>query len=203
LAEEAGVRVFVDGAAWKGEPYGLPRVLTPVKVAIENGSGRRLRVAYRDFALVSPDGFRYAALSPLPGQLQLSRADALIVPVQHPATPARNPPAVAAPRFRHHEFYIAPHYGLWYPGFHAWPNMFFYDPGAYARSSWSEPLPTMDMLAEALPEGVLEPGGYVEGFVYFRSVGNREAEVAFEMELVDADGELGMGLVKIPFTVRD
>lgn len=32
-------------------------------------------------------------------------------------------------------------------------------------------LPTVDMLRKALPEGVLEPGGRLDGFVYFEGVG--------------------------------
>jgi hypothetical protein len=43
LAEEAGVRIWVDGAAWHGDPADLGELMTPVGLAIENGTTQWLR----------------------------------------------------------------------------------------------------------------------------------------------------------------
>lgn len=204
FAERAGVQVQVDGAAWRGEPGELARLLTPVNVAIDNRSGRKLRIAYRDFSLVGASGFRYPAMAPLPGQMAVSAADApqgTVVLAQHPARPAprRAPPP---PRFRHRHFYVAPHVRPWYPGFHVWPHFFFFDADAYRRSNWPAALPTDDMISLGLPEGVLEDGGHVEGFVYFQGVARREAQVHFELQLVEAETEQALGVMVVPFSVR-
>ena len=55
------------------------------------------------------------------------------------------------------------------------------------------------MLSEALPEGVVQDGGSVSGFVYFQSVTGRESAVQFEMNLVDASGGEAFGVIAIPF----
>src|SRR5882762_2420697 len=56
----AGVRVEVAGDAWKGNPSNLAEVLIPVRVAIENQSGRPLRLRYSEFTLIGENGFHYA-----------------------------------------------------------------------------------------------------------------------------------------------
>src|SRR4051812_29817466 len=62
-AESAGVRAWVDGAAWQAQPAGLEEMLTPVAVTLDNHSGRPLRIAYAQFGLQGSSGFRYAALA--------------------------------------------------------------------------------------------------------------------------------------------
>lgn len=49
----------------------------------------------------------------------------------------------------------------------------------YGSTSRSVQLPTRDMLLAALPEGFLEPGGRVEGFVYF-SLGDEALQAALK-----------------------
>jgi hypothetical protein len=82
-----------------------------------------------------------------------------------------------------------------------WSGPFAYEPpdygGFYAR--WPERLPTRDMLSEALPEGVVQDGGRVAGFVYFRRVTARESAVEFELTLADASDGKAFALVAIPF----
>lgn len=203
--EQAGVRVFVNGAMWRGQPASLWKVLTPVSVRIENRSGKALRVAYGDFALVGASGFRYAAVAPLSGNNAptsgLEEKSPGVVPAAyHPATPPRRPRP--APRFYHRHFYVAPHYRYFYPGFRTWPHPYYYDPFYYQRYSWAPPLPSEDMLSEALPEGALADEGHVQGFLYFQPVTQRESQVRFEMTLVDADSGDTFGKVELPFTVR-
>jgi hypothetical protein len=63
------------------------------------------------------------------------------------------------------------------------------------------PLPTKDMLEQALPEGTLENGGTVAGFIYFQSIGKREQQVTLQAQLVDARTGESFGRLSIPFQV--
>jgi hypothetical protein len=58
------------------------------------------------------------------------------------------------------------------------------------------------MIAEVLPEGVLEPGGRVEGFLYFERVDPQAPRVRFRADLTSADTGEVFGEVSIPFTVN-
>lgn len=211
LAEAGGVKVYVNGDAWRGDPVDLPQVLTPVRLDIENVSGKPLRLAYRDFTLVGASGMRYPAIPPLQtqGTMPNSALDPstekpqLVLSAWHRAAPVRGPGYVRPPpRFRHHHFYIAPHYGYFYPGYTVWSSPFPYAGYSYTYNGWPETLPSDDMLAEALPEGVLESNGKVDGFVYFQSVADREQRVHFEVQLVDASNNQSFGKVSVPMLVR-
>src|SRR5712692_3542460 len=60
-ASTAGVSLRVAGDAWKGDPRDLGTLFTPVRVTLENHSGKTVRVSYRDFTLAGDNGFHYAA----------------------------------------------------------------------------------------------------------------------------------------------
>jgi hypothetical protein len=172
----AGVTVAVTGDSWKGDPPGLGSLFTPVRVTIENHSGRPVRVSYRDFSLSGASGFHYPAIRPIRARGTLSaRADTSTVSL--------------------------PAYADVYPAVDDWPGPVVYAPyqdhGFDGR--WPERLPTQDMLSEALPEGILQDGGKVAGFVYFRSVTGREPKVQFEMTLADASDGQTFASVAIPF----
>jgi hypothetical protein len=185
----SGVTVKVTGDSWKGDPQDLGTLFTPVRVTIQNNSGKTLRVSYRDFALAGASGFHYAAIPPMKARGTLSSSQ------------ERSSPALQLAGWEHDRFQIAPHYSYLYPGLRPWPGMFGYDPfyydGFYAN--WPEKLPTQDMLSEALPEGVVQDGGTVTGYVYFQSVTGRESAVQFEMTLADANDGQSFGQVAIPF----
>lgn len=204
-AEVASVRVWAGGP-WAGDPPGLSDVLTPVHVAFENRSARPLRVTYRDCTLVGSSGFRYAALPPLPTATPMGaveRRGEVVLADYHPATPVHPgpPPRPVHPHAPPSHFYIAPPYVAWYPGIVVWPHAWYWDvhyPALYA--SWPAPLPSHDMLEHAVPEGVLQPGGKVSGFLYFQRV-ERESAVTLEVQLVDAETAQPMGVAQLPFLV--
>jgi hypothetical protein len=56
------------------------------------------------------------------------------------------------------------------------------------------------MIVKALPEGVLEPGGRVTGFVYFEEVED-VPRVRFVAQLVNASTGARFGTLTIPFVV--
>jgi hypothetical protein len=175
----AGVAVRVTGDSWKGDPPGLAILFTPVRVIIENHSGKTLRVSHRDFSLSGSSGFHYAAKAPIKAQGTLSG------------------PGVTSSASRPHSAYV-------YPPVDAWPGGVVYSPFVYDGfdANWPEQLPTQDMLSQALPEGVLENGGEVAGFVYFPSVTGRESAVEFEMTLEEASSGQTFGRVAIPFQTK-
>jgi hypothetical protein len=115
------------------------------------------------------------------------------------------PPRANEPRFQHKGFYVAPNVEPLYPGIAAWPYFYPWDGTWYDRlyAEWPGTLPTMDMVNEALPAGVLDQGGSISGFLYFQKVVNREQRVQFEMKLVDANGNVPKGEARIPLVVME
>lgn len=201
-ATASGVRVVADPDAWRGQPGDLEWVMTPVHVRVENHSGRTLRIRHADFALAGDSGFRFAAISPFTPWGQGLEA----------ATAQQEPWRRTAPRFG---WQVGPwgYWGRyswgpgWGPGWGPWGP---YGPGGYGPPWYgpygpmatAEPLPTRDMLRKALPEGMLEDGGTVSGFLYFPDVRGREQGVSLTADLTDARTGEPVGTVRIPFVAR-
>jgi hypothetical protein len=197
ITEQQGVRLIANGSAWKGQPSNLERRLTPVSVRLENQSPRALRVQYSAFSLVGQESrFRYGALPPLSLRQNMSSVGSLeqgtlsdsAVVAFGGAVPVRGP------------YRYGPRRG-WSPWYGPWGSP-FYGPGPYPYvERCEEPLPTADMLNNALPEGTLEPGGRLQGFLYFQGVGQREDAVTLQMKLVDVETGESFGALDIPFQV--
>jgi hypothetical protein len=212
-AEAAGVRVLVAGDVWKGDPSNLGELFTPVQVTIENHSGKAVRVSYPDFKLSGSSGFVYAAIPPMsakgvisqvePGQRTASVRLASYEPETTSNRSGRIELARWEHRYDHDRFFVAPHFSPFYPAWGVWPYAYPYDPFYYDTlyTYWPERLPTQDMLSQALPEGVVQDGGRIVGFVYFQGVGKRESSVTFSMGLVDATNGQSFGQASIPFSV--
>lgn len=196
VAEAAGVRLIADGAAWEGRPGNLERRLTPVEIRLENQSGRTLSIRYELFDLVGESRFRYSALSPM--LMEEARDEG---------------PVCVAGYMPRHSWGLYASWGPrpawrgrspWRPW---WPSPYydpFYDPfyGPQPYMRCEEPLPSEDMMDRALPEGSLENGGTVAGFLYFQGVADREREVILLARLVDASTGEPFGELRIPFQVR-
>jgi hypothetical protein len=86
---------------------------------------------------------------------------------------------------------------------HGYPfyDPFFYD-DYYYPIQVRVPLPTGDMVAMALPETVVEPGGRAEGFLYFERGWRDAAAVNFTARLVDAGSGAPVATIAIPFVVE-
>jgi hypothetical protein len=84
------------------------------------------------------------------------------------------------------------------PYYYPFADPFYGSPYVYC----DEPLPTRDMVEQALPEGTLENGGTVAGFLYFHDVSDRERQVLLQARLVDASTGQPFGQLTIPFEVR-
>jgi len=181
-ANEAGVELVVDGTA-RGAPEvsGGP---TPLKVTIINHGTVPLRIRYDAFSVGAANGFHRYALTP--GQ---AAAQAV----------AAAPPLVAG--YDSGGFEIGP----WPPAFDTgprpWGGPFAFGgwyPGPY--DVWS-PAPTRDIVIEAIPEGVVAPGGHVTGYLYFSGLDRQGPQVNFQADLVDARTNAPFAVVQIPFVV--
>lgn len=183
--EAAGVEFIVNAHAWSGFPDDLD-VVTPLLVTIENNGDVPLRIRYRELDLVTDAGVELAAMPPFDVE------GTAVEPVTVRMWPSSR-------------FLVAPYMSPTYPFHDRWGGPFAYDPFYYDDTFTSFQrvnLPTGDMIARALPEGVLQPGGRVTGFVYFQNPPETAERVTFTAELVNAETGDQFGIVRIPFTLR-
>lgn len=191
-ATVSGVHVTAAGERWDG-PAEVLEAVTPVRVLIENHSQRPIEVRYGNFALLSASGKRYAAIPPF--RVEGTVAAPVLAPGYSP---------IVAPRFIHHGFRVAPYYAPMYPGLGRYPSRFGWDSSYYGNYGvyWARVrLPTQQMVDEALPEGVLDHDGQLEGFLYFQPVDPEDRQITFRAALVDPSLGETFGTASIPFTV--
>jgi hypothetical protein len=183
FAEFAGVRINAAPDRWTGEPENLDTEVTPVLVRIENTSLRPVIIRYQNFEFKDPGGRNYQAIPPYKIDETMTES-------------------VTVPAYEWSGFAVAPHLSRYYGGRRAWADPFYYDSGWFndRYTVWRRvELPTADMVSMALPEGVLEPGGIAEGFIYF-DLKDDDTPITFSMNLVTPGG-INFGKIQIPFTV--
>jgi hypothetical protein len=185
-----GVSIVVQPNHWEGDSPNLRFAVTPVHVALENRSGHPLQVAYRRFHLVTDGDFRSTANPPF--RIEGSIPQTAVTPYISPAYPWNG-------------FYLAPYYATFYgPAWSAWPGVWHFDHLHYSGyTTWRQPLPTEDMLTKALPEGVLQNGGNIQGFLYFQKLPDNVSRATFHADLFDAETEQTMATMEIPFVVTE
>lgn len=186
----AGVMMEAQINAWTGKSEILQKV-TPLKIAIENNSGKALRFSGSDFVLVSPaTGESYEGL-PL-----YAIEDPVVVKSYTP---------ILAPAFYHNNFLIAPYYSSIYKDLAVYNGPYFYDPHYYKRyfAFWGEMgFPTQEMREKSLPEGVLKHSGRIVGFIFFEKVSSKISLVNLQAKLIDAKSGNTFGTITIPFRVK-
>ncbi|MFN3323901.1 MAG: hypothetical protein ACK5AZ_10430 [Bryobacteraceae bacterium] len=188
MAEEGGIRISARANDWRGDPSNLNEVVTPVRLRIENNSPAPVRIRYNEFSIVTGTGFRAMALPP-----------------RHiTGTVDQLQPVTVAPGFGFSRFQLAPFWGPYYPGVGVWPGPFAYDPFYYdtAWVRWARPLPTTDMIRRAIPEGVIQSDGHVEGFIFFNTPGKDVRSMTVEADFVHAQTEQQIASLRIPFVRR-
>ena len=180
-----GVRCSADVEAWTGRPGKLPPFLTPVKVRIVNSSGSPIRLLYQDFALVGKHGHKYF---PVP-----------VLSIDPDENAPRLDPVYAATRF-----FVAPRFKDVYQTLDAWPQPLGRDDDLYEQQyrRWGKERPALEVVRMGMPEGVLEDGGVISGFLYFENPLGREDRVTFEAEFDATDGQATIAAVQIPFRVE-
>ncbi|MGH9559639.1 MAG: hypothetical protein ACRD30_10400 [Bryobacteraceae bacterium] len=55
------------------------------------------------------------------------------------------------------------------------------------------------MIRKAIPEGVVNPGGHVEGYLYFQKIPKDTQNLIFIARLNDARTHAEFGTIRIPF----
>lgn len=185
-----GVRMTVEGNAWDGIPRALDAVV-PVKVSIQNDSGRPLRVRFKDLQLSASEGEALAALPPVSIEQAMQAVGG--------SGEGAIDPDIDADRF-----FVVPKVSGLYAGLPTWKGRFDFDAGYYGGlyGDWPVRLPTLDMVRKAIPEGVIDRGGRVSGFLYFRNVPQGLDRVRLQVQLVDADTGAEFGAVDVPFIVK-
>ena len=186
MSEERGVRVVAEARSFPGHAY-IEAEVTPVRVTIANGSEKPLFVRYHSFRLKASDGSQYSAIPPHQVSGTVPSAEAL-------------PPSIGVSRFE-----VAPYYQGFYPGIAAYRGPFDYDAVYYDNhyGYWrtTTQLPTVEMLRRALPEGILNDGGNLEGYLYFPALElERGTEVVLHVQLDCADGDYAS--FRLPFVVK-
>lgn len=189
-AAAAAVEVVVSANAWSGVPKSLDGWVTPLLVTLTNDSARKLELRYEHFSLATRGGTTCAALPPF------HVSGAANTPIEAYYTP--------------HGFGVARYLGPWYPRWTTWDGPFPYH-RAYYFTTWTTwddwrtmlrvNLPSDDMIQKALPEGVLDPGGRITGFVYFEELRD-SLHTDFTFRLIDAVTGEPFGVLEVPFIVE-
>ncbi|MHB1169261.1 MAG: hypothetical protein ACYC28_08270 [Longimicrobiales bacterium] len=181
-----GVTIEARAGAWNGVPANLEAESIPLLVEITNDGDQPLRLRYNEMQLVAPDGRTFNAIPPF--NVEGDVAERVDV------------------RFRGSGFHVAPYLSRYYTVYDPFTGTFFYDRVYYDRyvpTSINVELPSSDMISMALPEGVLEPGGSITGFLYFEDVEDTDiGQVDFTVALVNAQSEERIGTVTILFSVQ-
>lgn len=185
MVQVAGVEISVGGQSWSGSPSDLPTIVTPLYVRIHSGSSVPIQLRYNQF-WISSQGLQAPAIPPFQ--------------IQRPGTAT----IALAPAYPADQFFLYPPYAGFYPGMPLWAGPWDYDPLFYDEmyGTWRPSLPTRDMLQQALPEGVLQPGGHAAGFLYFHHL-NEPGPTTFFAQLVQADTRQLIGVARVPMELRE
>ena len=194
--KESGVTLEAEAGLWQGNPEVAEKV-TPLRIAIENNSGKALRFCVNEFELVSPTtGERFEALP-----LYVIKGT-----IEDPDV-AKGYQPILAPAFYQYGFLIAPYLSSIYKEFSIYrEGPYFYDVLYYNRydSFWKEPdFPSQEMRERALPDGVVNNGGRIEGFIYFEKITAKTPLVNLNANLVEVKNEEPFGIITIPFLVKN
>jgi hypothetical protein len=180
-AAGGGVRLVADTNEWRREP--LAPGLMPLQITVENGSERSVRISYGNVTLAAPGGAR---LHPLP-PFDLGQ---------------KNPPIPERYAYPWYAFHVAPHLALFYRGFWLGSAATAPDAEQFARGYrelTARMAPTQTMRRCALPEGVLGPGGYITGMLYFAATPRTGASLV--VRLIDGSSGDPFATLEVPLRV--
>ena len=182
-----GVRCSANVGAWNGREDEIPSFLVPVKIRIKNDSGRPIRVLYQDFALTGKKGRSYLPVPVLPMDVDARKAIPKLTPI-----------------YAASKFFVAPGFHDVYATLEPWRTPLERDDELYDRlfRRWGDQRPPLDVLRAALPEGVLDDGGVVTGYLFFESPLDKESRVTFEATFGGGDGQTTVASIEIPFKVE-
>lgn len=183
-----GVRLQARAEAWTWMPD-LAGKATPMLLNIENNGKAPVLVRLNKLRITGPSGQVYSGMPPYRLGSTVSEAWTVRTPV-YPAT----------------GFSVAPYLRYYYPTLTPYDGPFAADSAYYNRylpTFQRLELPSTDMIHRSLPEGVLEPGGKVSGFVYFEPISHEVMPLLdLSFEIVNPDTNQQIGKATIPFVAR-
>jgi hypothetical protein len=182
-----GVRCSANVGAWNGREDEIPSFLVPLKIRIKNDSGRPIRVLYQDFALTGRKGRSYRPVPVLPMDVDARKAIPKLIPI-----------------YAASKFFVAPGFHDVYATLEPWKAPLERDEELYDRlfRRWGDRRPPLDVLRAALPEGVLDDGGVVTGYLFFESPLDKESRVSLEATFGGGDGQTTVASIEIPFKIE-
>lgn len=163
-----GIRCSADVGAWNLPAESLPGSVIPVKIRVRNGSERPIMLRYDDFVLIGNNGRSYRPRPVLPLGDEARRRWSPIEPI-----------------YASDKFFVAPRFHDVYTTIDPWPAPLPRDESLYERQfrRWGDAAPPGQAVRMALPEGVLEVGGVISGFLFFESPLDRESHVTLKAGL--------------------
>jgi hypothetical protein len=194
------VRIVARPESWPGAKA-IEFKTTPVHVKIDNRGESALLIRYSDFKVrAAPTGNEFSALPVFPIE---AKDRGPVVPGTLPIlTPVAYPP-IQDPQFEFRDFRVAPYLERLYPTVPVHEGPFPYDQSYNLRHSsyWQGTnLPDLEMIRRALPEGVLQPGGWVTGWLYFQKFEPMPAGTLV-VSLTDTSGKV-LAPAQIPIQAR-
>lgn len=189
----SGVRMTVFPDAWTGYPQ-VKSLVTPLKILVQNNSGKSLRFRASDFTFRDSSGRSLYESLPL-----YSMRDGMGPPAGQGYT------VVPVPSFRHEGFLVAPFYASAYVGFAPYEGPFDYAEDAsrsigYQGSAMRAPY---EMYREGIPDGVLKDKGSLEGFIYFERIDpKRQKTLLLTVTLTDTGGN-ALASFEFPFRIAN
>jgi len=211
-AETNSVLVTASTDAWKDSRSRSAPLFTPIKVSVENHSGRTLSLAYHDFSLVDRTGAQYLPLVGMRAKPQEASLRSVMGSAAYQHVEVYAPTGESCGQ--QDRLAAAPYQAFSYTGPLPLNNVALSYTGPqpasgvfpYASSGDSrcpEQLPTPQMVTEALPERPLADQERAEGFVYFQAQGDRGSPARLTMNLVDAATAQSLGQVELNFPATD
>ncbi|HYE33813.1 hypothetical protein [Methylocaldum sp.] len=194
------VRIVARPESWP-ESETIEFTTTPVHLKIENRSESPLLIRYSDFKVLTPGGKQFSALPVFPVE---EKDSGPVVPGVLPMLTIAAYPPINDPLFDFRDFRVAPFLKPVYPTVPVHEGSFPYDQTYNERlaSYWRGfDLPNLEMIRRALPEGVLNPGGWVAGWLYFQKFEPLPAGT-LTLDLIDARTDRPFGQARVPVRAR-
>jgi len=191
--EDGAFEIIAQPAPWPGDAV-ITQAVTPLRIQIRNHGDVPAEIHLENIALVSDTGRIHHAVPAVAMEGAV-----------HTMEPPRQ---VIEPGFEADRFTVAGRYRRANPRLRNYNGPFRHDVPYYRRyyNTWSttEALPTPEMIQCALPEGVLEAGGQVAGWLYFEPVGDAEkVHLTAELFPTNEDPDSPLAQLHVPFRTTD
>lgn len=184
IAQASGVAITASANAWRGAEV-VNEAMTPIRVGIENNSGRPLWVRLDALTLSSDEGERVAAIAP-----QNVQATIMNYRIAGPV-----PPHVDTGGHK-----VSPEFSTSHSR-HPIPSTGYVAPVERRYSADPADISTDELARSALREGTIPDGGRASGFVYFADLPLDAERATLHYQLIDASTGAAFGSIAIPFVV--